>query len=59
MFDFMESIKHGALKGSAKIFDAKRKLSIGKGPPWINEGRLMLIQREYLDLIIAIKSIHK
>ena len=59
VLDAMESVRHGALEGSTSILYDKRKLLLGKGPPWENEIHSILIRREYLYLIIARKSIHK
>ena len=59
VFNDVESIWHGTLKHSANIFQAKREFSIGEGPPWKSESRLVLVWWDYFDLIIAEESIHK
>ena len=59
MFNIMERIRHGAFNCSTSVFNTKRKLFVGKGIPWENEGSIMLIGREYLYLIVAKKTIHK
>jgi len=45
IFNVMENVCHGML--------------VSKGSPWTNEGNFLSIDGEYLNLVMARKSIHK
>ena len=59
MFDVMKSIQHGTLECHTNVFQTKRQFVVGKGPPWENKCRLMLVGQENLNLIVAGESIHE
>src|SRR5271168_3567328 len=55
----MKSIRHRTLKSSTGIFEAEGELFISKGAPGTDEGRLMLICRSNVDLVVTRKTVHE
>ena len=57
--DIVESIRHHTLKSSADIFEAEGELFISKGAPGTDEGRLVLINRSNVNLVVTREAVHK
>ena len=58
-FEIMEYQGHSPLKSGSSIFKAKGNLPICKGTPRTNKGRLMLVLKFDLYLIVSRKAVHK
>lgn len=59
ILNIVKTIIHCLFESFSLILKAKRKFVIRKRTPWKNECSLMLVKREYFDLIVAREAIHK
>lgn len=59
MLNVMESIIQSPLESFLHVLKTKREFVIRKRTPWEYEQNFMLVRREYVYLIIFIKSIHE
>ena len=59
VFNVVKRIGHGTLECGSGILGAKGKLPIGEGSQREYKCRLVLIGEQYLNMIIARKSIHE
>ena len=59
MTNIMKGIRHRTLECSSSVFQAKREFLIRECSPWTDKRGLVLIRRENVDFIIAIKAVNK
>ena len=57
--DIMKGIRHLTLKSGTGILETERELFISESTPWTDKGRLVLIGRCDINLVVARKAVHE